>query len=248
MSNGPYELQRAQGRGTRERLDDGVLGIATLTVSSASDMQKLISLQAAGRLDRFEGWREWTVDRFEVRSGGPVDVGVDGEALSRFRRSCRDPARRPHDPHLSPCARQVARRRRGARDGAIDDPRAAAGRRREAGGRMSGPAGGEYFDDVTPVQPPSERLAERLEAGPSAPDPTLVRALRELAAVDKAVYRAVAATPTPTLDGPLRTFTSAADHSKLWIGAAAVLFAVGGRGDAVRRSPAWPRSPARRRS
>ena len=94
---------------------------------------------------------------------------------------------------------------------------------------MSGPASGESFDDVTPVQPPSERLAERLEAGPSAPDPTLVRALRELAAVDKAVYRAVAATPTPTLDGPLRTFTSAADHSKLWIGAAAVLFAVGGR-------------------
>ena len=82
VSNGPYELQRAQGRGTRERLDDGVLGIATLTVSSASDMQKLISLQAAGRLDRFEGWREWTVDRFEVRSGGQVDVGVDGEALS----------------------------------------------------------------------------------------------------------------------------------------------------------------------
>ncbi len=95
---------------------------------------------------------------------------------------------------------------------------------------MSGPAGGEPLDeDLAPVQPPSERLAERLEAGPSSPDPTLVRALRELAAVDKAVYRAVAATPTPTLDGPLRTFTSAADHSKLWIGAAAVLFAVGGR-------------------
>jgi membrane-associated phospholipid phosphatase len=95
---------------------------------------------------------------------------------------------------------------------------------------MSGSSGGEPFDDdLAPARPPSERLAERLEAGPSAPDPTLVRALRELAAVDKAVYRAVAATPTPTLDGPLRTFTSAADHSKLWIGAAAVLFAVGGR-------------------
>jgi membrane-associated phospholipid phosphatase len=82
---------------------------------------------------------------------------------------------------------------------------------------------------IAPVQPPSERLAERLEAGPSAPDPTFLRFLRELAEVDKAVYRAVAATPTPTLDGPLRTFTSAADHSKLWIGAAVVLFAVGGR-------------------
>jgi len=97
-------------------------------------------------------------------------------------------------------------------------------------GPADGPADDEPIDaDVAPVQPPSERLAERLEAGPSAPDPTLVRALRELAAVDKAVYGAVAATPTPTLDGPLRSFTSAADHSKLWIGTAAVLFAVGGR-------------------
>jgi diacylglycerol kinase family enzyme len=82
VSNGPYELQRAQGRGSRERLDDGVLGIAAITVSRAGDMQKLVSLQAAGRLDRFEGWREWTAERFEVRSGGPVDVGVDGEALT----------------------------------------------------------------------------------------------------------------------------------------------------------------------
>jgi len=45
-------------------------------------MQKLISMQAAGRLDRFEGWREWTTDSFEVRSGGSLDVGVDGEALT----------------------------------------------------------------------------------------------------------------------------------------------------------------------
>ncbi len=79
------------------------------------------------------------------------------------------------------------------------------------------------------LEPPSDRLADRLEARPSEPDRRVVRALRELAAVDRAVYRAVAATPTPTIDGPLRTFTSAADHSKLWIGAAAVLFAVGGR-------------------
>jgi len=82
VSNGPYELQRAKGRGSRERLDDGTLGIATLTVLSATDMQKLISMEAAGRLGRFEGWREWTADRFEVRSNGRVDVGVDGEALT----------------------------------------------------------------------------------------------------------------------------------------------------------------------
>ena len=51
----------------------------------------------------------------------------------------------------------------------------------------------------------------------------------ELADVDKAVYRAVAATPTPAIDGPLRAFTSAADHSKLWFATAAVMFVAGGR-------------------
>lgn len=92
---------------------------------------------------------------------------------------------------------------------------------------MSDADGGRKADAT--ALPPSGRLADRLEAGTSAPAPALVRVLRELAAVDTAVYRAVAATPTPTLDGPLRAFTSVADHSKPWIGAAAVLFAVGGR-------------------
>ena len=82
VSNGPYELRHSQGRGTRERMDEGALGVVTVTVSRAGDMQKLISMQTAGRLDRFEGWREWTTDRFEVRSDGPLEVGVDGEALT----------------------------------------------------------------------------------------------------------------------------------------------------------------------
>ena len=47
--------------------------------------------------------------------------------------------------------------------------------------------------------------------------------------------------PPPRIDGPLRTFTSAADHSKLWIGAAAVLFVGGGPQGAAR-------GPHRRRS
>lgn len=80
-----------------------------------------------------------------------------------------------------------------------------------------------------PVEPPSERLADRVASRPATgPRHPLVRALRELAEVDRAVYRAVATTPTPTLDGPLRTLTRAADHSKLWLATAAVLFAVGG--------------------
>jgi undecaprenyl-diphosphatase len=47
--------------------------------------------------------------------------------------------------------------------------------------------------------------------------------------LDVAVYQAVAATPTPSLDGPLRRLTGWANNSKLWLAIAAGLFAVGGK-------------------
>ena len=89
----------------------------------------------------------------------------------------------------------------------------------------------EPQEPTAPANPetPSDRLADRLEARPIASAPAFLRVLRELGAVDRAVYRAVAATPTPTIDAPLRRFTAVADHSKLWVGTAAVLFVVGGR-------------------
>jgi undecaprenyl-diphosphatase len=46
--------------------------------------------------------------------------------------------------------------------------------------------------------------------------------------LDLAVYAAVAATPTPTMDECLRRLSGAADHSKLWLGCSAALAAVGG--------------------
>src|SRR3954451_13343974 len=49
-------------------------------------------------------------------------------------------------------------------------------------------------------------------------------------ALDLALYAAVAATPTPALDRAMRRLSRAADHSKLWLGAAAVLAARGPRG------------------
>jgi membrane-associated phospholipid phosphatase len=57
----------------------------------------------------------------------------------------------------------------------------------------------------------------------------LVEALRELGAVDRAVYQAVARTPTATLDGPVRRLSHAADNSKLWLGIAAAVALAGGR-------------------
>ncbi len=51
---------------------------------------------------------------------------------------------------------------------------------------------------------------------------------RELEALDVAVYAAIAASPTPTLDRGFSVLSRAADYSKLWLGAAGVLAAFGG--------------------
>lgn len=52
--------------------------------------------------------------------------------------------------------------------------------------------------------------------------------LRELGALDRAVYAAVAVTPTPSLDEPLRRLSNAANHSSLWLAVAAGLAVAGG--------------------
>jgi undecaprenyl-diphosphatase len=82
--------------------------------------------------------------------------------------------------------------------------------------------------------PPVEaRLADRLAARtPPRRAPrraAAVSALEELGVLDAAVYRTIADTPTPTLDRPLRRLSDAADRSKLWLGLAAAMAAVGGR-------------------
>jgi membrane-associated phospholipid phosphatase len=54
-------------------------------------------------------------------------------------------------------------------------------------------------------------------------------ALRQLGAVDRAAYEAVAETPTPALDVPIRRLSNAANYSKIWLGIAAALALLGGR-------------------
>ncbi|MEV8587049.1 phosphatase PAP2 family protein [Streptomyces sp. NPDC051180] len=53
--------------------------------------------------------------------------------------------------------------------------------------------------------------------------------IRDLNAVDGAVYAAVAATPTPTLDSGLRRLSRTADHSKISFAVAAALACLPGR-------------------
>ncbi|GAB3058321.1 hypothetical protein GCM10027053_20200 [Intrasporangium mesophilum] len=81
VSNNRYDLERLRGRGTRERLNGGVLGVVSLRVASAADAQKVAALDVAGQIRRFGGFHEWTTPEFEVGSDRPVEIGVDGEAL-----------------------------------------------------------------------------------------------------------------------------------------------------------------------
>ena len=67
VSNNPYRL-RALDPGTRPRLDSGRLGVT------------VVGPESAGK-PRGRAVRQWSTATFEVRSGGGVPAGVDGEAL-----------------------------------------------------------------------------------------------------------------------------------------------------------------------
>jgi membrane-associated phospholipid phosphatase len=52
---------------------------------------------------------------------------------------------------------------------------------------------------------------------------------RELDTVDRAVYRTIGAVRTPLLDTSMARLSNAANYSRLWLGCAAVMAAIGGR-------------------
>jgi undecaprenyl-diphosphatase len=76
-------------------------------------------------------------------------------------------------------------------------------------------------------QTAADVLAQRVETRRGTGSPW-AEALRELGAVDRAVYQAVARTPTPALDRPFRRLSDAATYSRLWLGIAAVVALTGG--------------------
>jgi undecaprenyl-diphosphatase len=76
----------------------------------------------------------------------------------------------------------------------------------------------------------ADALARRVPARRRGPaNLGLAEGLRELGEVDRAVYEAVARTPTGALDGPVRRLSGAADKSRLWLAIAAVIAVAGGR-------------------
>ncbi len=81
VSNNPYVLNSLAGAGSRPRMDTGRLGVVAIEITGANQAAKLVSLEAVGQVRRFEGWTEWSADRFQVDSGSPVAAGIDGEAV-----------------------------------------------------------------------------------------------------------------------------------------------------------------------
>lgn len=81
VSNNPYRLTSLAGAGSRARLDTGLLGVVAARVGTAADVSKLVALEMVGQVGRFSGLVSWRTPAFEVRSGAPVEVGLDGEAL-----------------------------------------------------------------------------------------------------------------------------------------------------------------------
>jgi diacylglycerol kinase family enzyme len=67
---------------SRPRLDTHRLGVMVLRLDDDRPPIRLLSAAAADRPERYEGFEAWTADRFEVRSSGPVDAGIDGESVT----------------------------------------------------------------------------------------------------------------------------------------------------------------------
>lgn len=116
VSNNPYVLDSLGGVGTRERMDTGRLGVVALTIRSAMEARRFLALEAAGQARRFTGWQEWTTPSFRIDSGGPVNIGVDGEALTMDPPVIFQMLPRaltvllpPHAPGRSPAARRITR-------------------------------------------------------------------------------------------------------------------------------------------
>jgi diacylglycerol kinase family enzyme len=81
VSNNPYGSTIA-ALGSRPRLDSGRLGILALEIRSDKEAARFLAALATGHPERFNGLRSWSAPSFELSSGSPVDVGLDGETLA----------------------------------------------------------------------------------------------------------------------------------------------------------------------
>jgi diacylglycerol kinase family enzyme len=82
VSNNSYQLSALREGAGRPRLDGGVLGVVAVRAPGPAEADQLAALDAVGQTQRFAGWDEWTTAKFDVTSGQPVPLGIDGESVT----------------------------------------------------------------------------------------------------------------------------------------------------------------------
>jgi diacylglycerol kinase family enzyme len=80
VSNGPYGTTVATMT-SRPSIDTGELGITTLVLPDDAATRRFLAALATNRPDRYEGLQIWSGPDFVIDSGGPIAVGLDGEAM-----------------------------------------------------------------------------------------------------------------------------------------------------------------------
>ncbi len=219
ISNNPYGTTFG-GRGSRPRLDTHQLGVVALVLAKRGDAAAFLAALASGHPERFGGLSSWAHTdvrghvRCPDRDGTRWRDEGHGLAAALLDPPVTGPRATPEACHRLLAGRPLAR--------LAEVPATVVGDRRRYGPDVS-----DVPDHGSRVSP-AERLAEVIEAHPTPRRSVAAQALHELAQLDLAVYRAIAGTPTPTLDEPLRRLSGLANHSKLWLGVAAALFALGG--------------------
>jgi diacylglycerol kinase family enzyme len=111
VSNDPYQLDHIGGRGTRPHMDLGTLGVIAARIDGPAGARRFVALEAAGQVRHYSGWLEWQTPRFQIGSTGPVEIGIDGEALTMdppLVFSSRPGALRVRLPRHAPCTPPAA--------------------------------------------------------------------------------------------------------------------------------------------
>ena len=57
------------------------LGVVAARIAGPKEAVTFVGLEATGRIRSFSGWLEWDTPIFRIDSAGPIEIGVDGEAL-----------------------------------------------------------------------------------------------------------------------------------------------------------------------
>lgn len=113
ISNNPYGATVAT-QGSRPRMDTHELGVVSLVLDKPGAAGAFLAALAGGHPERFEGYNSWATGTFEVTSGEPIEIGLDGETKvmdGPLRFSIRPVPVRVRLPHhaigYSPAARSL---------------------------------------------------------------------------------------------------------------------------------------------